>query len=768
MSATDHTSDEKDERAVTVADDDVVLEVRDLSVTFPSDDGPLPAVREVSYVLRKGEALGIVGESGSGKSVTSMAIMGLLPRNAVVEGSARVLGQEIIGLSDAQISKVRGNRIAMIFQDPLTSLNPVYTVGFQIAEAVQAHRKVSKQAAAARALELLEIVGIPSPEQRLKQYPHELSGGMRQRVVIAIAMANDPDVIIADEPTTALDVTVQAQVLAALNRAREETGAALVLITHDLGVVAGQVDRVGVMYGGRMVEMGPVEEVFYRPRMPYALGLLGSLPRMDEERHERLTPIMGTPPALRAMPPGCSFAPRCPMARALCHEQEPLLLATDENGNRVAAAPSDPVAHTAACHFSDELGENRPTDLFRASAVDVAEDGRSEEEAEAAIHEAAAELKAAVEADAGADAGTGAETGTDAEGSPAAKARTEGSADGTGGEAIVTVTDLVKHFPIQSKGLLKRTIGQVQAVSGISLELRERETLALVGESGCGKSTTARLILQLIRQTSGEVHYMGQPLHKLSARQMRPLRRDLQLVFQDPFASLDPRMTVADIIGEPMRIHGRRGQDVRARVKDLLALVGLNAEHSSRYPHEFSGGQRQRIGIARALALNPKVLILDEPVSALDVSIQAGVINLLEDLQEELGLSYLFVSHDLSVVKHIADRVAVMYLGKIVETGTTEELFRAPAHPYTQALISAIPLPDPVKERTRERIIVTGDVPSPSDPPSGCRFRTRCPKFAGQLSDAERVRCVEEPPELLDRGTGHRDACHYSQVVELI
>ncbi|MFE3458165.1 dipeptide ABC transporter ATP-binding protein [Nocardiopsis aegyptia] len=720
---TDHTSDEKDEKAVTVAHDDVVLEVRDLSVTFPSDDGPLHAVRDVSYVLRRGEALGIVGESGSGKSVTSMAIMGLLPPNAKVTGSASVLGQEIVGLTDAQISKVRGNRIAMIFQDPLTSLNPVYTVGYQIAEAVLAHRKVTKQAAMARALELLEIVGIPSPQQRLKQYPHELSGGMRQRVVIAIAMANEPDVIIADEPTTALDVTVQAQVLEALDRARQETGAALVLITHDLGVVAGQVERVGVMYGGRMVEMGPVEEVFYRPRMPYALGLLGSLPRMDEDRSDRLTPIKGTPPALLAMPQGCAFSPRCPMAKEICHEEEPLLLATDEHGGRVRVPASDTTAHTAACHFSEELGESAPEDLFRSSGPHATE---------------ADESSAAVAAERG------------------------------GGEAIVSVTDLVKNFPVHSKGLLKRRIGEVQAVSGISLELRERETLALVGESGCGKSTTARLILQLIKQSSGEVHYMGKPLHTLSARQMRPLRRDLQLVFQDPFASLDPRMTVADIIAEPMRIHGERGPDARKRVKDLLSLVGLNAEHSSRYPHEFSGGQRQRIGVARALALNPKVLILDEPVSALDVSIQAGVINLLEDLQTELGLSYLFVSHDLSVVRHIADRVAVMYLGKIVETGTTAELFRSPAHPYTQALISAIPLPDPVKERTRERIIVTGDVPSPSDPPSGCRFRTRCPKFAGQLSEAERVRCVEEPPELLDRGTGHQDACHYSQAVELI
>ncbi|WP_150241467.1 ABC transporter ATP-binding protein [Nocardiopsis quinghaiensis] len=735
MTTTDHMSNEE---TASPGTGDVVLEVSDLSVTFPSDDGPLPAVREVSYVLRRGEALGIVGESGSGKSVTSMAVMGLLPKNARVEGSAKVLGQEIVGLKDEQISKVRGNRIAMIFQDPLTSLNPVYTVGYQIAEAVLAHRKVGKKAATARALELLELVDIPNPEQRLKQYPHELSGGMRQRVVIAIAMANEPDVIIADEPTTALDVTVQAQVLGALESARKETGAALVLITHDLGVVAGHVDRIGVMYGGRIVEMGPVEDVFYQPRMPYALGLLGSLPRLDEDRSERLTPILGTPPSLLSLPGGCAFAPRCPMARDLCHEQEPRLLATDGNGERVSVQVGDTDTHTSACHFSDELENAQPTDLFRGTAVEADTTEAAEEQAEQA-EQALAEV----------DGTSG------------------GAAGGSGREAVLTVRELVKHFPIRSKGLLKRRVGEVQAVSGISLDLYEHETLALVGESGCGKSTTARLMLQLIRQTSGEVHYRGQPLHSMSPRQLRPLRRDLQLVFQDPFASLDPRMTVADIVAEPLRIHGQGNGTARKRVRELLELVGLNSEHGARYPHEFSGGQRQRIGIARALALNPKVLILDEPVSALDVSIQAGVINLLEDLQDDLGLSYLFVSHDLSVVKHIADRVAVMYLGKIVETGTAEDLFRAPAHPYTQALISAIPLPDPVKERTRERIVVTGDVPSPANPPSGCRFRTRCPKFADELSENERVKCVEEPPELVDRGAGHPDACHYSRAVEL-
>ncbi|MHA6620131.1 ABC transporter ATP-binding protein [Pseudonocardia sp. DLS-67] len=328
---------------------------------------------------------------------------------------------------------------------------------------------------------------------------------------------------------------------------------------------------------------------------------------------------------------------------------------------------------------------------------------------------------------------------------------------------VLSVRNLVKHFPVRSRGLLRRQVGEVHAVCGVSFELAEQETLGLVGESGCGKSTTARVLLNLQPATSGEVHYQGRELTALSRSDMRSLRRDLQIVFQDPYASLDPRMPVNEIIAEPLRIHGRYGDEGRAVVRDLLRTVGLKPEHGNRFPHEFSGGQRQRIGVARALALRPKVLVLDEPVSALDVSIQAGVLNLLDELQSELGLSYLFVSHDLSVVRHIADRIAVMYLGTIVETGTSEELFQGPAHPYTQALISAIPLPDPRKERARERITVVGDVPSPADPPSGCRFRTRCPKFANELSDSERKACVEQPPELVDRGHGHPAACHYAE-----
>ncbi len=606
----------------------------------------------------------------------------------------------MLHLPDEELSRVRGERIAMIFQDPLTSLNPVYTVGRQIAEAVRAHRAVSERTALERAVELLGAVGIPRPQERVRSYPHELSGGMRQRVVIAIAMANDPDVMIADEPTTALDVTVQAQVLEALEAARRHTGAALVLITHDLGVVAGHVDRVAVMYAGRVVEEGPVDAVFSRPRMPYTLGLLGSRPRLDEERVRRLAPISGAPPTLLAPPPGCPFAPRCPMAEDRCTAEEP---------------PLRPVGagRTAACHFSERLEEDGADTLF----------GRPDR---------------------------------------AAPSTAPPAPDGAA--PLLSAKGLVKHFLVRSKGVVRRRIGDVHAVCGVSLDLHEHETLALVGESGCGKSTTARLLLRLLTPDAGTVEFEGADIAGLPRARLRRLRQDMQIVFQDPFASLDPRMTVAEIVAEPLRIHGSyRQRGGASDVHRLLRTVGLGPEHGARYPHEFSGGQRQRIGIARALALRPRTLILDEPVSALDVSIQAGVVNLLEDLQEEFGLAYLFVSHDLSVVRHIADRVAVMYLGKVVESGPADRLFTSPTHPYTQTLVSAIPLPDPRKERRRQRILVTGDVPSPSSPPSGCRFRTRCPKFADTLTPAEQTRCIEEEPPLDPWAAGHLTACHYAE-----
>ncbi|WP_069812167.1 ABC transporter ATP-binding protein [Streptomyces sp. TP-A0874] len=688
-----------------------ILEVSDLNVSFPSEAGEVQAVRGVSYAVRPGEVLGIVGESGSGKSVSSMAVLGLLPETARVSGSVKLGGRELLGLSDGAMSKIRGKEIAMVFQDPLSALTPVYSVGYQLAEALRVHQSISKDAARKRAVELLDVVGIPDPHRRVDAFPHEFSGGMRQRAMIAMAIANDPEVIIADEPTTALDVTIQAQVLDVLKRAQEVTGAAIVMITHDLGVIAGFADQVQVMYAGRPVETGPVDEVYYRPRMPYTIGLLGSIPRLDEGRVEdgsrrALTPVEGNPPKMVDLAPGCPFAPRCPVATDVCRTTEPEL------------AVADGAAHRTACHRAGEIGDT----LDRATVYPVPE-----------LPDAA----------------------------PVERLPREER------PTVLELDQLTKHFPLTKGGLVKRRVGTVRAVDGISLDIREGETLGLVGESGCGKTTTLLEILDLPGDQTGTVTVFGKNITELSRADRKGLRRDMQIVFQDPMAALDARMPIGDILAEPLRTHGWDKARIAARVPELLEMVGLEADHADRYPQEFSGGQRQRICIARALALEPKLVILDEPVSALDVSIQAGVLNLLDELKSRLGLSYLFVAHDLSVVRHIADRIAVMYLGRIVEIGAAEKVFAQPSHPYTQALLSAVPLPDPHKERERTRILLSGDLPSPTDVPAGCRFAGRCPKYA-TLEKADQSRCREEDPATAPLAEDHAAACHFPTALELL
>ncbi|MGV0745563.1 dipeptide ABC transporter ATP-binding protein [Mycolicibacterium sp. XJ870] len=606
-----------------------LLEVTGLQVAFPTDAEPVHAVRGLEFYVDAGEVVALVGESGAGKSASAMAVVGLLPEFAEVSGSVRLRGEELLGLSDREMSALRGNTIGTVFQDPMSALTPVYTVGDQIAEALQIHhRELGRRTARARAVELLELVGIAQPEQRARAFPHELSGGERQRVVIAIAIANDPDLLICDEPTTALDVTVQAQILEVLKTARDVTGAGVLIITHDLGVVAEFANRALVMYAGRAVEDAPVAELYRAARMPYTVGLLGSVPRLDAPQGTRLVPIPGSPPALTAIPQGCPFVPRCPLSISACEAAEPELIELSPN-------------HHAACIRTDEVARHTAAEIY-----DV----------------------------------------------PPPPADAEPAADAP---LVLRVRDLVKTYKLTKGVVLRRQVGQVKAVDNVSFELRGGRTLGIVGESGSGKSTTLHQILDLAAPQSGTIEVLGADVAQLDRRSRKALRTDLQMVFQDPVASLDPRLPVFDVLAEPLAANGFDKSQVTDRVAELLELVGLRRTDASRYPAEFSGGQKQRIGIARALATQPKIIALDEPVSALDVSIQAGIINLLLDLQDRFGLSYLFVSHDLSVVKHLAHDVAVMYKGAIVEQGSGDAVFVNPQHEYTRRLLAAVPQPEP-------------------------------------------------------------------------
>ncbi|OOO02785.1 MAG: putative ABC transporter ATP-binding protein [Chromatiales bacterium USCg_Taylor] len=637
-----------------------LLEVSDLRTWIGTGPSPVHAVDGVDFHIDQGETFVLLGESGCGKSMTALSLLRLLPPGGhIVSGRIRLHGQDLLQLTEAEMSAIRGARISMIFQEPQTSLNPVMNVGAQITETLARHGGLRGRALDARALELLDAVGIPDPQRRLGDYPHQLSGGMKQRVMIAIAIGTAPDLLIADEPTTALDVTIQAQILDLLKALQKDRGMAIMLITHDLGVVAQVADRVAVMYAGQIVEQAYRESFIHSPAHPYSQKLFHSVPTLSK-RGTELAVIAGAVPRLTQRFTGCRFAPRCGYAWDECRQSVPALAAID--GER-----------TVRCHlYTSASAPNQRPSMATAKASD---------------------------------------------------ADLPGTADL--GPAMLSVEDLTIFFPIR-RGLMRRTVGYVRAVDGVSLSIGRGTTLALVGESGCGKTTAGKGILRLAPITSGGLRFDGEDLRALSGEALRRRRRDIQIIFQDPYASLNPRMTVAEIIEEGMRAQNTGGRVRERRIDELLQQVGLHPDAKQRYPHEFSGGQRQRICIARALAVEPRLIICDEPTSALDVSVQAQILNLLQELQQRFKLSYLFISHNIAVVEYLAHYVAVMYLGRIVEQGRVDEVLENPKHPYTQALLAAVPHIDTVTQR--ETVRLGGTLPSPADPPAGCYFHPRCPK----------------------------------------
>ncbi len=660
----------------------MLLKVENLRTYFDTPEGTLRAVDDVSLALARGETLALLGESGCGKSITALSLTRLIPQPAARLAGGRVLlgDKDLLALPECELRQVRGRRIAMIFQEPQTALNPVLTVGTQISEAFP--QPLSRAAARARAIELLRRVGIADAERHVDDYPHRLSGGMKQRVIIAMALAGEPDILIADEPTTALDVTIQAQILDLLKDLQRQTGMAILLITHDLGVVAQMADRIAVMYAGQVVEQAPRGRFFADPRHPYSRKLFLALPARGK-RGAALDVIRGAVPPLTQVFAGCRFADRCDRSWDLCRARAPRWVEIDGQGVR--------------CHLHDP--QVRAPSAVATPAAGPGELRRDDQREPAPLLE---------------------------------------------------VQDLKVHFPIV-RGVFRRVLGQVKAVDGVSLHLAQGRTLALVGESGCGKTTVGKAILQLIRPDAGTVRFAGQELTTLPARALRRLRQEFQIIFQDPYSSLDPRMLVGEILEEGMRALGVGGASERRKKADeLLEHVGLPASARLRYPHEFSGGQRQRICIARALAVDPKLIVCDEPTSALDVSVQAQILNLLKRLQDELGLSYLFISHNLGVVEYLAHDVAVMYLGRIVEAGPIGAVLERPRHPYTQALLSAVPV---IEEASRREVIrLRGDIPSPANPPAGCHFHPRCPQVMAV--------CQERYPDATALGDGHVVRCH--------
>ena len=658
-----------------------LLTVNNLTTSFAIRNASLQAVSDVSFSLEEGDCLGIVGESGCGKSTTGFSLMRLLPNNGRIEsGSVEFEGRDLTKISEKEMRAIRGNRIALIPQDPMTSLNPVVRIGNQIGEALRIHNGASKAEARARALEVLKMVEMPNPEERLNQYPHELSGGLRQRAIIAMALTCNPKILIADEPTTALDVTIQAQILDILDSIRERYGMAMILITHDMGVIASRTNRVAVMYAGKKIEEAATAQLFDGMRHPYTQSLLAAVPKMSTQRERvRLAAIPGNPPNLANLDGGCRFAPRCEYVQDDCRRSEPDLKL--ENN------------HAFAC-FHPVQGP-RPVEALKTL---------------------------------------------------------DNQAQVDTSRTIVEIRGLHKDFPVRKKSLFSRERLHISAVNDVTLDVRVGETLGIVGESGCGKTTVGRLIVGLETPTGGTIEFpqlTEKPKNKKEER-LR-LARERQMMFQDPYASLDPRKRVLDIVAEPLDIQGIDAAGRFEKVNSLLQEVGLPEDAWSRFPHEFSGGQRQRIGLARALALEPRLIIADEPVSALDVSIQAQILNTLEELKTKHQLSLILISHDLAVVKHVSDRIGVMYLGKLVELGDAFDVFTNPAHHYTKGLLAAVPSADVHAPKNEAQM--RGELPSATNPPSGCRFRTRC----AAATDL----CASEVPAAREIAPGHMVACHF-------
>jgi len=656
-----------------------LLRVEDLRVSYHTYAGEVQSVRGVSFDLNAGETLAIVGESGCGKSVTARSIMNLIRKPGEIKPGSKITfqGRDVLQFDKKELRQYRGGDVAMIFQDALVSLNPTMSVGKQIAETLRIHNQASKKSALQEAIRLLDLVGIPEPDKRVNQYAHQFSGGMRQRVMIAMALACNPKILIADEPTTSLDVTIQAQIMELIAKLKKELNMAVVLITHDLGVVAGVADRILVMYSGKIVERSVAREIFYQPKHPYTLSLINAIPKITDDTREPLVSIQGTPPDLLAPPAGCPFASRCKLCMKICKTDWPSETTFSET-------------HSTHCWYYHEMA---PKVSMRDYIVSPNEDST-----------------------------------------------THFACEGKG-DVILDIKDLKKYYPLGRKI-------QLAAVDGVSLQVRKGETLSLVGESGCGKTTLGRTAIGIYSKTDGKVLYKGEDVHAMNANARHKFTKEVQVILQDPYTSLDPRMTVSDLIGEGLDIHHLyKNRIERAdKIFRLLEQVGLNREHANRFPHEFSGGQRQRIGIARAIALDPEFLLCDEPISALDVSIQAQIINLLMRLQQERNLTYLFIAHDLSMVRYISDRVAVMYLGRLVELASSDELYKNTLHPYTRALISAIPIADPDADAKKTRILLMGETTSPINMPKGCRFASRCRYVQANCRENE-IPLVEVSPD---------------------